>query len=372
MGVGTRIRTLLGLKQGLARLAPHLAYIALALGLFGYTSIGARELHAINLLPLVEIVSHAAALKGEASNYLDSLSESDASAARQTARAKVIARLETIRGLRNFQTEPSATSREIDDSFAKTYQLLSQLDPSQAGYSPAALKAAYRTTLVTVSKLQAAAQKAASDQTSLLRNYATMTSLLLFGALAMGWAILALVVKLRSRNRDLFDMATNDTLTGLPSRRSVDERMTAIASSRRGTPLSVAVVDIDHFKRINDAHGHPAGDAVLISVADGLREACRAKDFVARMGGEEFIVLLPVTSEDDARVVCERIRQTIAARDHGGIPATVSIGFATSEAGQIDIHDLYRLADQALYVAKRAGRNQVSGYRDGMAMALAA
>lgn len=169
-------------------------------------------------------------------------------------------------------------------------------------------------------------------------------------------------VKLSSQ---LHYLATHDELTGILNRRSYfgalrDARDMALCTAE---PMSVAIVDVDFFKRINDTHGHRAGDIVLGYVAAALIACTREGDRVARIGGEEFAVLMPRTDTGAARTICERLRRMIAS---GTVPLpsglevslTISTGIATLE-GSEDRDTLMGRADHALYAAKSAGRNQV-------------
>jgi two-component system cell cycle response regulator len=165
---------------------------------------------------------------------------------------------------------------------------------------------------------------------------------------------------LRARNAELDHIARSDPLTGLANRRHLDEQLAAHAASaeRHHHELSVAVVDIDTFKAVNDSFGHGAGDAVLREVARRIAASARVEDVVGRWGGEEFIVILPHCGLDGAVVVSERIRKAVAAspvRSDDGvvIPVTVSIGCT----GGADDRLIER-ADAALYAAKHAGRNR--------------
>jgi diguanylate cyclase (GGDEF)-like protein len=157
--------------------------------------------------------------------------------------------------------------------------------------------------------------------------------------------------------------AATDALTGLPNNRAVQDtirRMVAQAS-RSVMHLSAVLLDLDHFKRINDTYGHSRGDEVLASVAAVMRSSLRESDFVGRYGGEEFIILLPDTGRDQARIVAEKVRAAIAAIVLSKIdqPITASLGIAAlpDDAGNADA--LIRAADRALYLAKRNGRNRV-------------
>lgn len=157
--------------------------------------------------------------------------------------------------------------------------------------------------------------------------------------------------------------AATDALTGLPNKRSVADnfkRMFAHAS-RTNTPLAVVMLDLDHFKALNDTYGHPAGDQVLASVGAALRATLRDGDFAGRNGGEEFAVLLPDTDGAGARAVAEKLRKAIADVVVPGVDReiTASLGVAAYPEHAVSTERLERLADAALYLAKAAGRNRV-------------
>jgi diguanylate cyclase (GGDEF)-like protein/PAS domain S-box-containing protein len=165
----------------------------------------------------------------------------------------------------------------------------------------------------------------------------------------------------------LREQAIRDPLTGLYNRREMQQRLEQeLARARRnGEPLVVAMLDIDHFKVINDSYGHQAGDAVLQELARRFSQHVRKTDIVARYGGEEFLLILPQTGLAEARVLVERLRRTIAGRPFvtpaGAIPVTISIGLAEYPT-QATVRDgLIAAADRALYAAKQQGRNRVLG-----------
>jgi len=170
------------------------------------------------------------------------------------------------------------------------------------------------------------------------------------------------VGRLRQQSETLADQAQRDPLTGALNRRGLALR----AATWHGTPVSVAALDVDHFKRINDDHGHALGDAVLQALAGLLLEQCRRDDVVVRLGGEEFLVVFPKAPLQVAETSAERLRSAIQAHPWAelapGLAVTVSIGLAEG----FDAAHLERLiaeADSALYAAKRAGRNQVLVHR---------
>ncbi len=154
-----------------------------------------------------------------------------------------------------------------------------------------------------------------------------------------------------------------DDLTGQLNRRGFFERaeQECLRAERHALALTVLMIDIDHFKRINDAHGHAAGDAVLVAIAAELRRQCRETDIVGRLGGEEFVVLLPETDASGAGIFAERLRRAVAAlpRLPSGLTSTISIGLAGRRPGE-SVADLMIRADAGLYNAKRSGRNQVA------------
>jgi diguanylate cyclase (GGDEF)-like protein len=165
--------------------------------------------------------------------------------------------------------------------------------------------------------------------------------------------------------RDLHRIATTDALTGLANRRTMNERADQMFVRARASneTFSVAVIDIDHFKQINDRHGHDAGDQVLIAVAHALERNCRGKESVGRHGGEEFVVMLDGAAQVEALAAAERLRGVIEQLEHANLPVavrtTVSIGVATLQSDDASFDDVLRRADRALYAAKAAGRNCV-------------
>jgi len=160
--------------------------------------------------------------------------------------------------------------------------------------------------------------------------------------------------------------ARTDLLTGLPNRRHFEERLGWLLDEidRFGGAASLVVVDIDHFKHVNDTHGHEAGDAVLRHVANVMATGVRDVDLCARFGGEELVLLLPQTGSEGARELAERLRQSLEARParHGtlDIPVTASFGVASYPAGVRRRDELFDAADRAMYEAKREGRNRVA------------
>jgi len=168
--------------------------------------------------------------------------------------------------------------------------------------------------------------------------------------------------KLEQLQDQLRDQADRDWLTGLRNRRYLARELERLTRERLAGPLSLAVLDLDHFKSINDRFGHEAGDKVLVRVAELLGDALRGSDVVVRSGGEEFIVLMPLTDAPAARICCERIRAAVRDEPWEQIDPhlriTASVGIASADELP-DLGVLVKLADQRLYAAKHAGRDRV-------------
>lgn len=169
---------------------------------------------------------------------------------------------------------------------------------------------------------------------------------------------------------DLHKIASHDELTGALNRRSLEAEAAYLKASyaRTDDTLAILLLDVDHFKAINDNYGHPVGDTVLQNLATIVQSSIRRCDYFARYGGEEFCLLLPATTEAQALVTAERLRQAYEAMsmDIGGKPisSTISIGIADSTQVGLDFSALLAAADQAMYRAKQSGRNRVVRYSE--------
>jgi diguanylate cyclase (GGDEF)-like protein/PAS domain S-box-containing protein len=167
--------------------------------------------------------------------------------------------------------------------------------------------------------------------------------------------------ELEEANDQLRKLAVTDELTGLRNRRSFEERLVMEFSMarRRKRELSVLLIDVDNFKTINDRWGHAAGDEVLRRLGTILRTTVRLPDLPARYGGEEFVVLLPESGEESAMGLARRVMQRVATEDWDNEPLTISVGMAAMNESLESGFQLVELADEALYAAKRAGKNRV-------------
>jgi diguanylate cyclase (GGDEF)-like protein len=177
---------------------------------------------------------------------------------------------------------------------------------------------------------------------------------------------------LRERNQELLELSVTDSLTGLFNRKHLWETLARELEGykRHLRPLAVLMIDIDHFKRYNDTHGHLAGDDVLRRLAEIFRSSLRVSDYAARYGGEEFLMVLPDTDSTTATQAAERLRGLVAAENFGGAGTakiTVSIGVASTSGHEEEPESLVKNADTALYRAKKAGRNRTVAFEAGSA-----
>ena len=188
----------------------------------------------------------------------------------------------------------------------------------------------------------------------------------LLARVGVGRRIVELHRQLEAKNRLLEELALTDPLTGLPNRRAIEEWATRQLSgaARYGFSFLVVLADLDHFKAVNDTHGHDAGDAVLKKFAEILKANSRRSDICGRIGGEEFLFILTHSTQENAMVAIERIRAELEAAkfdfDGGSLTVTASFGLAGFEGTQTpDFNRLVSQADAALYAAKRTGRNRI-------------
>lgn len=203
--------------------------------------------------------------------------------------------------------------------------------------------------------LSAAAQQLSAPQTTELLQ---RINAWYHDASAIRQAMLAGVQLLQQKLGRLSHEAQSDPLTGLANRRAMEELLSVLEQTQQ--PYTVLALDIDHFKRVNDTFGHDAGDVALKQVAEILKQNSRANDLACRSGGEEFSLLLPDTTQETARAIAERIRQSIAdARIPQVGNLTISIGVASKAGAPMTPQQVLKLADECLYRAKESGRNRV-------------
>ncbi|MGN6187361.1 MAG: diguanylate cyclase [Conexibacter sp.] len=184
--------------------------------------------------------------------------------------------------------------------------------------------------------------------------YVNATFICLIGLAAGCFALMNSDIRQRAE-------AILDPLTGLLNRKALGQRFAELSeqASLTGDPVALVLVDVDHFKAVNDEHGHERGDAVLKEVAYAMRRSLRSFELVYRLGGDEFLIVLPGADMPLAHELGERVREALETTRPGGVAITASVGVASAR-GSVSFEDLFREADDALYRAKRAGRNQVA------------
>lgn len=202
----------------------------------------------------------------------------------------------------------------------------------------------------------------ATNRSQRITDFLITIGLLLGVLFFLTWKLLS---RLDEAQRRLKHIAVTDELTGIRNRRYIMTQLTKEyqRAVRSGDPLSLILIDIDHFKRVNDSHGHAAGDTVLKAIAKEMAQALRTYDLLGRIGGEEFLLAAPGSTLDDAIVLAERVRERIRNRTvrEGGadIRVTVSAGVTSLSEQDADIDALLARADEALYLAKQQGRDRV-------------
>jgi diguanylate cyclase (GGDEF)-like protein len=196
----------------------------------------------------------------------------------------------------------------------------------------------------------------------------TVTALIISTVILSG----ALVESDRAHRR----RSTLDPLTGLFNRNALEQRLAELhgqpCDPSQGNSHAFLLCDLDHFKRVNDEHGHAAGDAVLQDIAYTMRATLRAGDSIYRVGGEEILVILPGAGHEDAIEIAERLRVAVRDRKPVGIPVSLSVGVAVAEPERVDTEDLLARADASLYAAKAGGRDRIFVDADGLSDSQAA
>lgn len=194
----------------------------------------------------------------------------------------------------------------------------------------------------------------------------------------IAWYLVDLLLRVHRVEQEMRALASYDSLTGLPSRHAFFDNANNYVSlaQREQKTFSVMIIDLDHFKSINDRYGHPAGDAVLKLFADVVNSVARRSDIMGRLGGEEFAIVLPSTNTSEALEFSERlhhaINQAVLKYNGNAIRYTVSIGLSEFDTDSADcIDDLLARADLALYQAKQSGRNQTATFNPQLTQAAA-
>jgi sigma-B regulation protein RsbQ len=169
--------------------------------------------------------------------------------------------------------------------------------------------------------------------------------------------------KLKSQSKELLLLATKDPLTGLLNRRELQSQGQKLIhqADRTSSTLALMSIDVDFFKRVNDTYGHQAGDNVLINLAKIFTKDRRVNDLVARVGGEEFVLVLPGVNQEDAFDLAEKLREAVEEKSIANVKVTISIGLVVTQKNvSVDLNTLLNASDNALYESKNSGRNKTS------------
>lgn len=343
-----------------------LGYSVTAISVSGWIWHTKHNLQARPAMRVIDVSRQIEMLNREVTLYVQALSELNSPEQARLLWSRVQARQHTIQGLlRNFVS--------LESNF-KVLELQIEQLRQMVEHPPEHLPKAELLEFVEyiledmdifASDVHRTMQLIIADQTRQLHRYSSAVAWLSLAMFISGFVLLTLLILLSKQNQKLVKLATEDGLTGLLNRRSamLQGKLLAAMAQRNQQPLALALLDIDHFKQINDVYGHPAGDDALKMLAQVLRTyARRDTDVLARIGGEEFLLLMPETSEELAGQLCKVLLSALAdttINDTYSFKLTASIGLAVSEQGQHDFETLYRMADVALYQAKDAGRNQL-------------
>ena len=315
---------------------------------------------------VIDVSRQIEMLNREVTLYIEALSDHAGQQAAKPLWTRVQARQHTIQGLlRNF-VDLGSNFKVLELQLEQLRQML-ELPPAHV--DPLALQdfvdLIQEDMDIFASDVHSTMQWIVADQTRLLYRYSAAVAWLSLAMFAIGLVLLTLFVVLNQKNRQLNRLATEDGLTQLLNRRSamLQGKLLTSMAQRTRQPIALAVLDVDHFKAVNDQYGHPAGDAALKMVAQVMRTCIRRDtDVLARIGGEEFMLIMPETSAEVAEQLCKVMLSALAearVSDSFQIHITASMGLAISEQGQQNFEHLYRAADAALYKAKAAGRNQL-------------
>jgi diguanylate cyclase (GGDEF)-like protein len=268
-----------------------------------------------------------------------------------------------------YDEEPHHLNRRVTDYLSLASAFLA-LPPDQRGESTALkaiLDTAHETILVSLDEVVKQYQLDSEAAIKRLRVtlFAMMTVMLFTLAIEAAFIFRPLFRRLRRTQAELIEVASTDPLTGCMNRRHlVDSAERELDRARRyGFPTCVLMLDIDHFKQINDRYGHAVGDEAIRSLVRSLLESLRSTDILGRMGGEEFAIILPQTGLEEGKVAAEKLRLAVAQEPvrfgNHAFGMTVSIGLTEMSPEDDGFFDVLSRADQAMYLAKQRGRNQV-------------
>lgn len=314
---------------------------------------------------VVDVARQIEMLNREVAAYVQELSSTNNIEKARPLWIRVVARQHTIEGLLQQFVDLDSNFKVLELQIAQLRQMIEH-DPKHLdqGALHELVEIIQEDMEIFASDVHRTMQEIVAEQTRQLHRYSSAVAWLSMAVFSIGFILLAVFLLLSRKNKQLVRLATEDGLTHLLNRRSafLQGKLLCSMAQRNQQPLALALLDVDHFKQINDVYGHPAGDAALKMLAQILRTyARRDSDVLARIGGEEFMLIMPDTSEEVAEQLCKVLLNALAdtkISDDYAFHITASMGLTISEQG-MSFEQLYRLADKALYKAKAAGRNQL-------------
>lgn len=323
------------------------------------------QIKTIRMMSMFELAVHSSLLRGEADLYLATFSAGTDRGDQTRLSNRVATRVANISGLLARVRSLDVLDADVAERIERLRADLGLLKSAGGASDPQVVERFRQQIITTVQTLQHATELTITQQTKALDVFSGWTRELTAVLAGIGLIVLLLVYNLQAKNRQLLVLSNQDALTGLSSRRHAHQQgLHHIQAARAdGTGLCMAVIDIDHFKAVNDRFGHLVGDQVIRRVADELAGLPGTGKLAARMGGEEFLLLWPRSDLTTATARCMLLQARLAGLDHGVLPkVTVSIGLAVGQGAEVDFDRLYHMADEALYVAKHRGRDGIAFY----------
>lgn len=363
------------LKSRCGAVAMVLVYVVLAALAMTVIWSGVLGVKDMRFIRVIDIARQAEVLYRESNALADSLHRAaggDAVANYRERRARVVLRLNAVAAsvadLEINGLIPAAVAERLNRLELALDTIPRELpseDDARADLEPIA-EALTARAIYFGGDVQQELHQTMATQTRILSGYATWVGVLSVIVAFAGLALLLMLIALHRKNGALQRLATEDPLTGLPNRRTALERGRSLVglARRLQQPLSVVVLDLDRFKAINDRYGHPAGDSVIAQAGRTMAAEVRGSDVLARIGGEEFMLVLPDTDAAGARAISEKLLAALA-RTHvqcgaDRIPVTASAGIASGHGTSLDLDALYAEADRGMYAAKNTGRNRIT------------
>lgn len=342
-----------------------LIYCALAATVLIGVGNGIHSVNSINLMRMHELAIHSSLLRSEAEMLLDAAARPGSRNEWQTYATRLGIRLGSIKGaIREIEGNLQGQWAVIPGKLSQLQAEIRSIDIAISIGNEERLRKFRSMTNNIMIELRELSENTIDSQTSTLRGFASSVFILSMMIAALGLLGVLLLLHRRDQILQLLRLSNEDGLTGLATRRYAQRKGIQRSDQARAqnSVLTLAILDIDHFKLVNDTFGHAVGDEVICYVASALKRLGVNSGTAARFGGEEFLVILPRVDVDEAMLLFTRLQADLAERwpIPNVPPTTVSVGIASAKGEGVDFAKLYQQADTALYSAKRNGRNRIS------------